>query len=109
MSDNAPPVPRVHDPLRAVQEQFDHYQRTCFPERTPEFFALELAGETGELANLEKKAWKGRTVEPARFEDEAADVLIALVNYCNARGVNLGQAVDKKLRHIEQRRLEGTH
>ncbi len=109
MMDEKAPVPKTRDGLRAVQEQFDRYQRACFPERSPEFFALELAGETGELANLEKKAWKGRPVESERFADEAADVLIALVNYCNARGVDLGSAVDTKLNLIEQRRREGTH
>lgn len=95
--------------LQAIQAGFDRYQRACFPERPPEFFALELNGEAGELANIEKKAWKGREVAAVRFADEAADVFIALVNYCNARGVNLGEAVATKLRAIEQRRRAGTH
>jgi NTP pyrophosphatase (non-canonical NTP hydrolase) len=94
-----------------IQEGFDAYQRACFPERSASFFALELAGEVGELANLEKKLWKGqtnlKTGEPiAGFpvEDEAADVLIALMNYCNARGIDLAMAVQRKLGVIEQRR-----
>ncbi len=102
----------LHDLPRAldtIQRGFDAYQRACFPARPPEFFALELAGETGELANDEKKAWKGRTVEPARFADEAADVFIALLNYCNARGVPLGPAVAAKVREIDRRRQEGTY
>jgi NTP pyrophosphatase (non-canonical NTP hydrolase) len=97
--------------LERVQSGFDDYQRACFVSRAPEFFALELAGETGELANLEKKLWKGTTHlksgEPiAGFpvEDEAADVLIALMNYCNARGIDLASAVARKLAVIEERR-----
>ena len=87
--------------LKAVQERFDKYQRSCFPERSPEFFCLELNGEAGELANLEKKRWKGRDVDDSLFADETADVCIALMNYANARGVNLGAAVNEKLRKIE--------
>ncbi|MBI5154506.1 hypothetical protein HZA57_04640, partial [Candidatus Poribacteria bacterium] len=37
--------------------------------------------------------------------DEAADVLIAVVNYANARGMDLGAAVATKLHEIERRRL----
>ncbi len=95
--------------LAGVQRGFDEWQRACFPARPPEFFALELCGEAGELANDEKKLWKGRAVAPGRLADEAADVLIALVNYCNARGVDLGAAVAAKAREIERRRRAGTH
>ncbi len=87
--------------LSPVQTEFDAYQRACFPERRPEFFALELAGEAGEVANNEKKLWKGRDVEPSRLADEAADVFIALVNYANSRGINLAEAVAAKLRTID--------
>ncbi|MBI1290893.1 hypothetical protein GC173_06565 [bacterium] len=97
--------------IGAMQQGFDAYQRVAFPERSASFFALELAGEVGELANLEKKLWKGqthlKTGEPiAGFpvEDEAADVMIALMNYCNARGVDLAAAVQRKLAIIEERR-----
>ena len=90
--------------LGNVQQSFDRYQQACFTARPPEFFALELNGEAGELANLEKKAWKGKTIPPERFADEAADVLIALMNYCNARGVDIGRAVAEKLLTIEERR-----
>jgi NTP pyrophosphatase (non-canonical NTP hydrolase) len=95
--------------LGAIQRAFDAYQRASFPARPPEFFALELNGEAGELANLEKKAWKGRAIPAERFADEAADVFIALSNYCNARGVDLGTAVETKLAEIERRRSAGTH
>jgi NTP pyrophosphatase (non-canonical NTP hydrolase) len=104
------PLARLLDAVasaRAVQDGFDFYQKQCFTERPPEFFALELNGEAGELANLEKKAWKGKPVDEARFRDEAADVYISLMNYCNARGVDIAAAVEAKLREIERRRREG--
>ena len=96
----------VEENLTAVQTLFDIYQKECFPERTPEFFCLELNGEAGELANAEKKRWKGRIVDDEIFRDEAADVLIALMNYTNSRGINLGKAVKKKLHHIESKRFD---
>lgn len=92
--------------LNAVQEEFDKYQSANFPERSPEFFCLELNGEAGELANNEKKQWKGREIEHSKFADEAADVLIALMNYSNARKINLGEAVKNKLMKIDAKRLE---
>ena len=65
-----------------------------------------MNGEAGELANLEKKAWKGKTIDISKFEDEAADVLIAIMNYSNSKNINLGSAVRKKLETIETKRSE---
>jgi NTP pyrophosphatase (non-canonical NTP hydrolase) len=83
-----------------VQQAFDAYQNTCFIARPAEFFCLELCGEAGELANLEKKLWKGADIATHRLEEEAADVLISLMNYANARGIDLAAAVTAKLAHI---------
>ncbi len=98
-------LPASYDGLRTLQAEFRRYQDAAFPERPPRFFALELAGETGELANLEKKVWKGRTIDEADIGDEAADVCIALMNYANSRGIDLARAVDEKMRRIDRRRL----
>lgn len=100
--------PSAHG-LSKIQEQFDTYQRAAFGMREANFFALELCGECGELANLEKKRWRdpAKAMDPVRFSEEAADVLISLLNYCNARGVNLESAVTSKLEEIEKRRLAG--
>ncbi len=92
--------------LNGLQELFDQYQREAFQARSPEFFCLELCGEAGELANLEKKRWKGKVVDDEAVADEAADVLIALMNFCNARGLRLGDAVRMKLNRIETNRAE---
>ncbi len=95
----------VADTLESVRRGFDDYQNACFEVKSPEFFCLELNGEAGELANIEKKAWKGKAIPHEEFADEAADVLIALMNYCNAKGVNLGEAVRRKLMMIEANRI----
>ena len=93
--------------LRPVQAAFAAYQEAAFPPRSAQFFALELAGEAGEVANNEKKVWKGSHVPRERLEDEAADVLIALVNYANSNGIDLTVAVTRKVGIIEERRTGG--
>jgi len=97
---------KIEESLNTVQKVFEDYQNNFFSKRTPEFFCLELNGEAGELADAEKKRWKGREVDDDVFSDEAADVLIALMNYSNARGINLGKAVNYKLKIIESKRIE---
>ncbi len=89
-----------------IQKEFDEYQKENFPVRSPEFFCLELNGEAGELANLEKKIWKGRDITPERLADEAADVFIALMNYANSRDIALGEAVRNKLKIIDEKMRE---
>lgn len=90
--------------LPDIQQAFASYQTAAFPARSPQFFALELAGEAGEVANNEKKVWKGKEVPRASIEDETADVFISLMNYANSNGVDLRAAVARKLRTIEERR-----
>ncbi|MCX7880507.1 MAG: hypothetical protein N2517_07580 [Ignavibacteria bacterium] len=92
--------------LPEIQKHFQTYQIQFFPARTPEFFCLELNGEAGELANSEKKIWKGKKIPLEVLEDESADVFIALLNYVNARNLNLTNALLKKLKWIEEKRLE---
>lgn len=94
-------LPSGYSGLATLQAEFRRYQEAAFPHRPPRFFALELAGETGELANLEKKVWKGRRVDEADFADEAADVCIALLNFANSRGIDLAAAVERKMVRID--------
>ena len=96
----------IENALQRVQSLFDTYQNEKFGRRTPEFFCLELCGEAGELANLQKKLWKGKTIGEGALADEAADVLIALMNYSNAAGIDLAGAVATKLERIEKKRRE---
>jgi len=90
--------------LEPIQLAFDAYQNACFIARPAEYFALELCGEAGELANLEKKRWKGVVPNEAHTAEEAADVFIALMNFCNARGIELPIAVCRKLERITPNR-----
>lgn len=99
-------LPRSYKGLKALQKEFLAYQRAVFPDREPRFFALELCGEAGELANLEKKEWKGTAADEADYADEAADVLIAIMNYANERGIDLARAVSEKMAEIDRRRLQ---
>ena len=99
-------LPEAYEGLRTLQRQFDTYQQAAFPERPSHFFSLELCGEAGELANLEKKVWKGRDIPEDHFVDEAADVLIALLNYSNSRGIDLAAAAERKMARIDRRRVE---
>lgn len=101
--------PPTTEGLQTIQKDFDRYQKEAFDSREAKFFALELCGECGELANLEKKLWRDPTTPllPETFADEAADVMIALLNYCNAKGIDLQGSLTKKLQVIEQRRLLG--
>jgi len=95
----------VEESLSASQLEFDTYQKECFPERPPEFFCLELNGEAGELANKEKKIWKGLDISYDELADEAADVFIALMNYSNSRRIDIGKAVAQKLKKIDDKRV----
>jgi NTP pyrophosphatase (non-canonical NTP hydrolase) len=87
-----------------IQSAFRDYQDKHFIQRTPEFFCLELCGEAGELANLEKKLWKGKEIDPEAVESEVADVFIALHNYANSRGISIAKVVAEKLAKIEEKR-----
>jgi len=102
-------TPPLVQGLSQTQAAFLDYQLRAFGQRSASFFALELAGECGELANLEKKLWRDpeRPHDPQHLADEAADVFIALMNYCNARGIALEAAVESKLTRIEERRRQG--
>lgn len=99
-------LPAAYGGLRTLQQEFGTYQQAAFPHRPSNFFSLELCGEAGELANLEKKVWKGRVVAEENFVDEAADVLIALLNYANSRGIDLAAAAERKMARIDRRRVE---
>lgn len=104
--DTNPVLPLNYRGLRILQKEFDQYQRRAFTDRPSRFFSLELCGEAGELANLEKKGWKGRTVTQQNFAEEAADVAIALLNYANSKQIDLASEVEQKMGKIEAQRID---
>ena len=101
--------PQMEGSLVQIQFSFERYQREAFPHRPSEFLCLELCGEAGELANLEKKIWRdpSKSLPVDRLEEEAADVFITLMNYANSRNIDLSKAVTSKLKEIEARRCLG--
>lgn len=96
----------ISNNMPKIQSLFKQYQNKHFPLRIPQFFCLELNGEAGELANLEKKLWKGKGIEESELAEESADIFIALMNYLNSRNLDFTSALIKKLKWIENRRLE---
>jgi NTP pyrophosphatase (non-canonical NTP hydrolase) len=73
---------------------------------TPRNLAMAVAVEAGEL--LELYLWSSdggpQPIHPdrvPRVADEAADVLICLLNLCDRAGVDLGEAVAAKLARAE--------
>lgn len=99
-------IENINKYLHLIQSSFDEYQKKHFQTRSPQFFCLELNGEAGELANLEKKLWKGKTINTDKLAEETADAFIALMNYSNSRNLNLTSTLINKLEWIESTRLE---
>ncbi len=97
-------LPADYSGLKKLQLQFNEYQKRAFPSRPARFFSLELCGEVGEIANLEKKRWKNVEVAPDDLAEEAADAAIALLNYANARGIDLAAEVQRKMSKIDEKR-----
>ncbi|MCA9493162.1 MAG: nucleotide pyrophosphohydrolase [Myxococcales bacterium] len=97
MSDPSPTLAELTDRVRAFAEERD-WQRY----HSPRNLAMALSVEAGEL--LELYLWcaddgpqpmvESRHVKVA---DEAADVLMCLLNLCDRAGIDLGQALDRKL------------
>ena len=93
-------LPKSYNAVKQLQKEFLEFQLAVFGQRQSNFFALELCGEAGELANLEKKEWKGKVISHEKFVDEAADVMIAILNYANSKEIDLSTAVEKKMAKI---------
>ena len=100
------PLPESYPAIKSLQDEFLEFQLNVFGQREANFFSLELCGEAGELANLEKKIWKAsRKVSKEELSDEAADVFIAVMNYANSRGIDLASAVENKMQKIYEKKL----
>lgn len=76
----------------------------------PKNLAMLLASEAGELlaeyrwvANTEADAHSREPVARARIEDEIGDVGMSLLLLCDRIGVDLAEAMRKKLRRNEER------
>lgn len=84
------------------------YRKT---ESDPYFLALALCGETGELANILKKKWRGDSgdrVAVAVIRDEIADIRVyleLLAKFYGIEGDKLDQHVAAKLSRVVKRYL----
>lgn len=67
------------------------------------FYALGMAGEAGEVANLIKKRMRGSTIEIQDLYDELADVFTYLLLLADEVGVDLESAYRGKARFNEAR------
>lgn len=76
---------------------------------TPMFFALELAGEVGEICNVVKKLerealdLRGSRATHQELEDELGDALICLSLLANAFDINLEEVTRKKFNKTSEK------
>ena len=78
---------------------------------TPKNLAMCLSVEASELLELyqwqvwqtENEAPGGGPPDQIRVEEEVGDVLISLINFCNAVGIDPVQAAQKKLLQIKKK------
>jgi NTP pyrophosphatase (non-canonical NTP hydrolase) len=61
------------------------------------FLTLAICGESGELANLVKKEWRGDAIHKEAVRDEMADIRIYLEHLATHLGIDLDQACERKL------------
>ena len=87
--------------LLALQRRFVN-ERDWAPFHTPKNLAMAVSVEAAELLELFLWVREGEAVpsrsapDPARVEEEVADVAICLLNLVNALGLDLSEAVRKK-------------
>lgn len=76
---------------------------------TPLFFAVELAGEVGEVCNMVKKmerealGIKGSRVTFRQLEDEIGDAMICLALLANAYDINLEYVTARKFNETSEK------
>ena len=96
-SDDTTPIGTIRERLAAFNAERDWAQY-----HSPRNLAMAVSAEAGELLALYLWASDGGPQPPVasrggQVEDEAADVLISLLNLCNVAGIDLAAAVDRKL------------
>ncbi|MDP2311589.1 MAG: nucleotide pyrophosphohydrolase [Pseudomonadota bacterium] len=97
MTDDSTPIGELRARLRAFNAERDWARY-----HSPRNLAMAVSVEAGEL--LELYLWSAdEGPQPAvasrtpRVADEAADVLISLLNLCEAAGIDLAAAVEAKI------------
>lgn len=72
-------------------------------EEVSAFFALAIAGEAGELANLLKKEWRGNPQSILDIAQEMADIRIYLEHMAVHLKINLDLECEDKLVIVQSR------
>jgi NTP pyrophosphatase (non-canonical NTP hydrolase) len=72
-------------------------------EEQERFYALAIAGEAGELANLYKKQWRGDEIKHDDVVQELADIRIYLEHLARVLHVDLDEACEVKLAIVQGR------
>jgi NTP pyrophosphatase (non-canonical NTP hydrolase) len=67
------------------------------------FLVLAICGESGELANLVTKLWRGDKADAALLREELADIRIYLEHLARHLGVDLDEACVAKVKVVEAR------
>ncbi|MSP55178.1 MAG: nucleotide pyrophosphohydrolase [Myxococcales bacterium] len=102
-SDDTTPIAAIRQRLAAFNTERDWAQY-----HSPRNLAMAVSVEAGELLALYLWSSDGGpqpavASRSAQVEDEAADVLISLLNLCNVAGIDLAAAVDRKLARNAER------
>ncbi len=91
-------------PLAAIRAELQAFnaERDWSQYHSPRNLAMAVSAEAGELLALYLWSADGGPQPPVatrttKVEEEAADVLISLLNLCNAAGIDLAAAVERKL------------
>lgn len=92
----------VETDLRRLQSQLESFNRARDWDQfhSPRNLAMALSVEAGELLECFLWARDGEPIEAQKrhhIEEEAADVLICLLNFCSQSGIDLPQAFCQKL------------
>lgn len=96
-NDATTPIATLRDALRSFNADRDWAQY-----HSPRNLAMAVSAEAGELLALYLWSADGGPQPPVaaradKVADEAADVLISLLNLCNAADLDLAAAVERKL------------
>ncbi len=91
-------------PLLAMQDKLRSFnaERDWGRYHSPRNLAMAVSAEAGELLALYLWSADDGPQPPVagrggKVEDEAADVLISLLNFCNAAGIDIAAAAERKL------------
>lgn len=103
MNDHETPIGEIRARLREFNQERDWSRYHC-----PRNLAMALSAEAGELLAL--YLWStDQGPQPAvasrrpQVDDEAADVAICLLNLCEAQGIDLAAAIERKLARNAER------